>query len=55
VDQVNQNLAGMNRSRNSGCFPATFSEETGELTPTQKMKRRVIHEKYGREIETLYQ
>ena len=33
---------------------APFAEETGELTPTLKMKRRVITDKYSNEIESLY-
>jgi long-chain acyl-CoA synthetase len=55
VDRVNKNLARYEQIKKFRLLPGTFSEETGELTPTQKMKRRVIHEKYGREIETLYQ
>jgi long-chain acyl-CoA synthetase len=31
-----------------------FTLETGELTPTQKVKRRVINEKYGAIIDRLY-
>jgi long-chain acyl-CoA synthetase len=55
VDQVNRNLARYEQIKKFLLLPVGFSEETGELTPTQKMKRRVIYEKYGREIDALYQ
>ncbi len=55
VDRVNQNLARYEQIKRFRLLPGAFSEETGELTPTQKMKRRVIYEKYGREIDALYQ
>ena len=35
-------------------LPQPFSIDGGELTPTMKLKRRVIYEKYGREIDGLY-
>ncbi len=31
-----------------------FSVEGGELTPTMKLERRVINQKYAVEIENLY-
>jgi len=54
VSKVNQNLARYEQVKKFRLLPHSFSEETGELTPTQKMKRRVIYEKYSNEINSLY-
>jgi len=35
-------------------LPADFSEKTGELTPTMKLKRSVVAEKYSALIESIY-
>lgn len=35
-------------------LPKLFSQETGELTPTQKLKRRVVVNKYNTYIEAMY-
>ena len=34
--------------------PEDFTVEAGELTPTMKLKRRVVVAKYQRQLDTLY-
>ncbi|HKI03040.1 MAG TPA: long-chain fatty acid--CoA ligase [Thermoanaerobaculia bacterium] len=54
VEQVNSGLAGFEKVVAWELLPNEFTLETGELTPTQKIKRRVINQKYGDVIERLY-
>ena len=54
VNQVNSGLAGFEKIVAWELLPNEFTLETGELTPTQKVKRRVINQKYGDVIERLY-
>ena len=35
-------------------LPADFTQETGELTPTMKLKRKIVLEKYAAVVADLY-
>ena len=54
VETVNGNLAGYEKIVAWELLPQELTLENGELTPTQKVKRRVVHEKYSAQIEGMY-
>lgn len=55
VDEVNEKLPRYEQIKYYKVLDKPFSVETGELTPTLKLKRRIVHENYKHEIERLYQ
>ena len=54
VDALNRELSQFERIKRIAILPREFSIETGELTPTLKVKRKVVEEKWAAEIEGLY-
>jgi long-chain acyl-CoA synthetase len=54
VDDANADLARVEQVKKFRILPRPFGIDTGELTPTLKVKRRVIAEKFGAEIEAMY-
>jgi long-chain acyl-CoA synthetase len=54
VDKVNADLAQFETIKYFRILPHDFTVETGELTPTMKVKRRVIHQKYKQIIDSMY-
>ena len=55
IDALTPNLAKYERIKKVALLENEFTIEGGELTPTLKVKRRVIDEKYRDVIEKLYQ
>jgi len=54
VAKVNEHLARYEQVRNWELMPGEFTLEGGELTPTLKVKRRVINAKYKAVLDRLY-
>jgi long-chain acyl-CoA synthetase len=55
VEKKNKGLASYESIKKFEIVPRDFSIEGGELTPTLKVKRKVVVEKYKDEIESLYE
>ena len=54
VDEVNRDLARVETVKKFHVLPRAFSIETGELTPTLKVKRNVVYRNFSSEIEAMY-
>ncbi|MGL6262006.1 AMP-dependent synthetase/ligase [Vibrio sp. WXL103] len=54
VEELQKELAKFEQVKKFKLLPKAFSMEQGELTPTQKLRRKVISDKYQDEIEEMY-
>jgi long-chain acyl-CoA synthetase len=54
VDRANARLAQVEQVKNFVILDHDLSQETGELTPTLKVKRNIVNEKYADLFEGLY-
>ncbi|GAB4342522.1 MAG: long-chain fatty acid--CoA ligase [Flammeovirgaceae bacterium] len=54
IDMHNMNFGQWEKVKKFTLLPQTWTIEGGELTPTMKLKRRIIVEKYKNEIEAMY-
>ena len=55
VDEVNSHVGPVEQIKRFEILPADLSQETGELTPTLKVKRNVVHDKYAGVIDGVYE
>jgi len=54
VDELNAKEPSYSSIKKFNILPADFSQETGELTPTLKVKRKFTYEKYKDLIDAFY-
>ena len=54
VDEINKTLSRVQAIKKFTIIPSDFSIEGGELTPTMKVKRKIVREKYQEQIESMY-
>ena len=54
VDEVNAKVGRVEQIKKFKILPEDLSQATGELTPTLKVKRNVVNEKFADEVEKLY-
>jgi long-chain acyl-CoA synthetase len=54
VDAVNSHVGPVEQIKRFEILDHDLSQETGELTPTLKVKRNVVHEKFADVVERIY-
>ena len=54
VDDVNRDRVRVEQIKRFTIVPREFSQEQGEVTPTMKLRRRVINEHFAAQIDELY-
>jgi long-chain acyl-CoA synthetase len=55
IDEANASYARVEQVKKFAILERDLSQETGELTPTSKVKRNVVHEKFADVLDTLYE
>ncbi len=54
VDEVNRDRVRVEQIKRFAILPRDFSQEEGELTPTLKLRRKIVQEHFANEIDQLY-
>jgi len=54
IDVANQSLARVEQVKKFAILAKPFGIDSGELTPTMKIKRKVVAQKFAREIDQMY-
>ena len=54
IHDLQKELAKFEQVKKFTLLPSAFSMELGEITPTMKLRRKIIESKYQSEIEAMY-
>jgi long-chain acyl-CoA synthetase len=54
VEEINKKFAQVEQIKKISILPVDLSQEGGELTPTLKVKRNVVAEKYADVVDSVY-
>jgi long-chain acyl-CoA synthetase len=54
IDGINRELSQFERIKRIAILPREFSIENGELTPSLKVRRKIVEQKWAQTIEGLY-
>ena len=54
IDEANSHYAPVEQIKRFEILPEDFSQPTGELTPTLKVKRGIVQQKYADTIDAIY-
>jgi long-chain acyl-CoA synthetase len=54
LDDVNSKVARVEQVKKFTILPHDLTQETGELTPTMKVKRNIVYEKYASVFDAMY-
>ncbi len=54
LDKINEKFARVEQVKKFEILPHDLSQETGELTPTMKVKRNVVADKFEQDVDSLY-
>ena len=54
IDEVNSHYAPVEQLKRFEILPNDLSQPTGELTPTMKVKRGIVQQKYAETIDAIY-
>ena len=54
VEEVNKGLSRFETLKGFTLLPDRFTQEAGELTPTNRLRRQVIERRYRKEISQMY-
>jgi long-chain acyl-CoA synthetase len=54
IEELNQHFGRVEQIKKFKILPTEFTQESGELTPTLKLKRKVVTGRYQNEIDKMY-